>query len=122
MIDKLQAAEYRFDELTQKLTDPEVLGNSAAYRKTATEHSELEELVTVYRAYKNAVKERDEAKEMLSGTLEATLSAFIKTSPVKHPTKAYSKRPIAKKNSKKVRWPFCHRKRPTLSALSPYKT
>ena len=66
MIDKLQAAEYRFDELTQKLTDPEVLGNSAAYRKTATEHSELEELVTVYRAYKNAVKERDEAKEMLN--------------------------------------------------------
>ena len=39
MIDKLQAAEYRFDELTQKLTDPEVLGDSQAYRKTATEHS-----------------------------------------------------------------------------------
>ena len=78
MIDKLQAAEYRFDELTQKLTDPEVLGNSAAYRKTATEHSELEELVTVYRAYKNAVKERDEAKEMLSGTLEEEFRELVK--------------------------------------------
>ena len=78
MIDKLQAAEYRFDELTQKLTDPEVLGNSAAYRKTATEHSELEELVTVYRAYKEAVKEREEAKEMLSGQLEEEFRELVK--------------------------------------------
>lgn len=78
MIDKLQAAEYRFDELTQKLTDPEVLGNSEAYRKTATEHSELEELVTVYRAYKEAIKEREEAKEMLSGQLEEDFRELVK--------------------------------------------
>ena len=78
MIDKLQAAEYRFDELTQKLTDPEVLGDSQAYRKTATEHSELEELVTVYRAYKEAVKEREEAKEMLSGQLEEEFRELVK--------------------------------------------
>ena len=78
MIDKLQAAEYRFDELTQKLTDPEVLGDSQAYRKTATEHSELEELVTVYRAYKEAVKEREEAKEMLSGLLEEEFRELVK--------------------------------------------
>lgn len=78
MIDKLQAAEYRFDELTQKLTDPEVLSNSEAYRKTATEHSELEELVTVYRAYKEAVKEREEAKEMLSGQLEEEFRELVK--------------------------------------------
>ena len=78
MIDKLQAAEYRFDELTQKLTDPEVLGDSQAYRKTATEHSELEELVTVYRAYKEAVKEREEAKELLSGQLEEEFRELVK--------------------------------------------
>lgn len=78
MIDKLQAAEYRFDELTQKLTDPEVLGDSQAYRKTATEHSELEELVTVYRVYKEAVKEREEAKEMLSGQLEEEFRELVK--------------------------------------------
>lgn len=78
MIDKLQAAEYRFDELTQKLTDPEVLGDSQAYRKTATEHSELEELVTVYRSYKEAVKEREEAKEMLSGQLEEEFRELVK--------------------------------------------
>ena len=78
MIDKLQAAEYRFDELTQKLTDPEVLGDSQAYRKTATEHSELEELVTVYRAYKEAVKEREEAREMLSGQLEEEFRELVK--------------------------------------------
>jgi peptide chain release factor 1 len=80
MIDKLQAAEYRFDELTQKLTDPEVLGKPDVYRKTATEHSELEELVTVYRAYKAAVQERDEAKAMLSagGQLDEDFKELLK--------------------------------------------
>ena len=78
MIDKLQAAEFRYEELTQKLTDPEVLGNSDVYRRTATEHSELEELVTVYRAYKEAVKERDEAKIMLSEQLEDEFRELVK--------------------------------------------
>jgi len=78
MIDKLQAAEFRYEELTQKLTDPEILGNSDVYRKTATEHSDLEELVTVYRAYKEAVKERDEAKAMLSEQLEDEFRELVK--------------------------------------------
>ena len=78
MIDKLQAAEFRYEELTQKLTDPEVLGNSHVYRRTATEHSELEELVTVYRAYKEAIKERDEAKIMLSEQLEDEFRELVK--------------------------------------------
>ncbi|MBE7057681.1 MAG: peptide chain release factor 1 [Ruminococcaceae bacterium] len=78
MIDKLQAAEFRYEELTQKLTDPEVLSNSDVYRRTATEHSELEELVTVYRAYKEAVKERDEAKAMLSEQLEDEFRELVK--------------------------------------------
>ncbi len=78
MIDKLQAAEFRYEELTQKLTDPEILGNSDVYKKTATEHSDLEELVTVYRAYKEAVKERDEAKAMLSEQLEDEFRELVK--------------------------------------------
>ena len=52
MTEKLQAAENRYEELTQKLTDPDVLGNPELYKKIATEHSELEVLVSVYRTYK----------------------------------------------------------------------
>ena len=70
MIEKLQAAENRYEELTQKLTDPAVLGNPEQYKRTATEHAELEELVSVYRAYKAASRDRDETRALLEGPLE----------------------------------------------------
>ena len=36
MTEKLQAAENRYEELTQKLTDPDVLGNPELYKRIAT--------------------------------------------------------------------------------------
>lgn len=78
MIDKLQAAEHRFEELTQKLTDPEVLANPELYRKTATEHSGLEELVNVFKEYKQAVIERDEARNALDDMLDDEFRELVK--------------------------------------------
>ena len=78
MIDKLQAAEHRFEELTQKLTDPEVLANPELYRKTATEHSGLEELVNVFKEYKQAVIERDEARNALDDVLDDEFRELVK--------------------------------------------
>ena len=63
ILTRLNAAENRYDELTQKLMDPEVLGNPEAYMRTAQEHSELEEIVTTYRDF-------TKTEENLAGTLE----------------------------------------------------
>ncbi len=70
MFSKLQAAENRYEELTQKLTDPEVLGNTDEYRKVATEHSELEEIVNTYREYKENETNLTETRALLDETLE----------------------------------------------------
>lgn len=78
MIDKLQAAENRYEELTQKLTDPEVLGNPDLYRAAATEHSELDELVNVYRQFKTLRQERDEARALLETHLEDEFRELVK--------------------------------------------
>ena len=78
MIEKLQAAENRYEELTQKLTDPAVLGNPEQYKRTATEHAELEELVSVYRAYKAASRDRDETRALLEGPLEEGFRELVK--------------------------------------------
>lgn len=78
MLDKLQAAENRYDELTQKLTDPEVLGDPELYRRAATEHAELHELISVYREYQSAVQERDEALAMLEGHLDEDFRELVK--------------------------------------------
>ena len=78
MTEKLQAAENRYEELTQKLTDPDVLGNPELYKKIATEHSELEELVRVYRTYKEAARDRDEARDLLEKPLEDEFRELVK--------------------------------------------
>ena len=70
MLSKLQAAENRYEELTQKLMDPEVLGDTGLYRQVVTEHSELEEIVTVYREYKTVEENFTQTRALLDETLE----------------------------------------------------
>ena len=77
MLSRLQSAENRYEELTQKLTDPEVLGDAALYRKVATEHSELEEIVTAFREYKEIRKNFNEAKTLLNEPLEEDFHTLV---------------------------------------------
>ena len=77
MLSRLQSAENRYEELTQKLTDPEVLGDAGLYRKVVTEHSELEEIVTAYREYKEILKTFSETKALLNESLEEDFHALV---------------------------------------------
>ena len=65
MFQKLEAVEKRFDELTQKISDPQVIANQNEWRELMKEHAELEPIVEKYREYKKVQKQFDDAKEML---------------------------------------------------------
>ena len=65
MLSKLCECENKYEELENKLTDPEILGDSEALRRVTTEHAALAETVETFRLYKKAVEERDEALEIL---------------------------------------------------------
>ncbi|MDN5301043.1 MAG: peptide chain release factor 1, partial [Thermoanaerobacteraceae bacterium] len=52
MIDRLDEVEKRYDELTRKISDPEVISRQEEWRKLTKEHASLEELVSCYREYK----------------------------------------------------------------------
>ena len=65
MFQKLEAVEKRFEELTIKISDPEVISNQNEWRELMKEHAELEPIVEKYREYKKTQKEYEEAKEML---------------------------------------------------------
>ena len=65
MFQKLEAVEKRFEELTQKISDPEVIANQNEWRDLMKEHSEIEPIVEKYREYKKVQKDYDDAKEML---------------------------------------------------------
>ena len=62
---RLDEAERRFEELTSQMADPEVINDSAQYRKVTKAHSELTEIVTKYQEWKTTRRNLDDARVML---------------------------------------------------------
>ena len=62
---RLDEAERRFEELTSQMADPEVINDSAQYRKVTKAHSELTEIVTKYQEWKTTRRNLDDARLML---------------------------------------------------------
>ena len=65
MFDKLDTVEKRYEELTEKISDPEVIARTNEWREYMKEHAELEPIVEKYREYKKAKKEYEDAKELM---------------------------------------------------------
>ena len=66
MFQKLDAVEKRYEELTTKISDSEVISNQTEWRNFMKEHSELEPIVEKYREYKKTKQTMEEAMEMLN--------------------------------------------------------
>ena len=66
MLQKLEDVEKRYDELTAKISDPEVISRTSEWQKYMKEHAGLEEVVSKYREYKKAQSDLEEAKQMLN--------------------------------------------------------
>ena len=66
MFEKLEAIEKKNEELTKKISDPDVIANQNEWRQYMKEHAEIEPIVEKYREYKKTKQSMDEASEMLS--------------------------------------------------------
>ncbi|MCS7199416.1 MAG: peptide chain release factor 1 [Caldimicrobium sp.] len=64
-LSKLKALEDRFEELTKRLSDPQITSDPEVYAKLAKELSSLEDIVKAYREYKRALQEIEENKKLL---------------------------------------------------------
>ncbi len=73
MLDKLEAIHERFHYLEEKLSDPELLADMEKFRKVNKEYKDLQELVFVYKRYKELLGNISTAKEML-GDKDADLN------------------------------------------------
>lgn len=62
-LQKLEEIYKRYRGLSDKLSDPAVIADTAEWTKTAKEQSELTETANKYEEYLTAVKQRDEAEE-----------------------------------------------------------
>ncbi|MBR3163139.1 MAG: peptide chain release factor 1 [Clostridia bacterium] len=65
MFDKLEEVEKRYEELTNMISDPEVISNQTEWQQLMKEHSSMQDIVAKYREYKKVKKQMEEAKEMM---------------------------------------------------------
>ncbi len=68
MFEKLEAIEKTYEELTQQMTDPGVIGDQARYTKVAKQHRELEPIVEKYRELRKLDSEIAGDREILRET------------------------------------------------------
>ncbi len=66
MLQKLDSLEEKYNEITELMSKPEVIGDLSQFQKYARAHSELGEIVQQYREYKSVLKEIKDTGEMMA--------------------------------------------------------
>ena len=77
MLEKLGFLENKYDELSNKISDPSIMANQKEWQKLCKEHAELESIVTKYREYKAAEIALADNKEMLNEESDREMREMI---------------------------------------------
>lgn len=78
MFDRLQAVEDRYERLNELLSDPEIVNDPKKLREYSKEQSDITETVQVYREYKEAKEQLQDAKDMLDEKLDPDMREMVK--------------------------------------------
>ncbi|MBQ9491989.1 MAG: peptide chain release factor 1 [Firmicutes bacterium] len=65
MITKLDSLEKKYDDISKKISNPEIINQRELWQKLVKELSELDEVVKKYREYKRVIENIEEAKIIL---------------------------------------------------------
>ena len=65
MLEHLEAIEEKYNNLSEELTKPEVLGDIKKTTEISKEMRDMEDVVNCYRKYKKVLQEIEDAKEMI---------------------------------------------------------
>jgi len=65
LTEKLDQLDSRYQEMTQELSSPEVIADSARFQKLAKQHADLEEIVSKHREYKQIEKDLAGAHQLV---------------------------------------------------------
>src|SRR6266516_1234878 len=78
MRERLDRIETRYEELTRELSRPEVASDRARLRDLGRKHAELEEVVSVYRRYRAALQQAEEARELERAEQEPEMAEYLR--------------------------------------------
>lgn len=73
MLEKLSFIESKYEELSRKIGDPDVMADQKEWQKLCKEHSEMEPIVLKYREYTKSKQDLKSDKEMLNENIEKEL-------------------------------------------------
>ncbi|WP_226036289.1 peptide chain release factor 1 [Aquibacillus saliphilus] len=79
MLDRLESLETRYDKLNELLSDPDVISDTRKLREYSKEQSDLEDVIQVYRQYKDVSSQWDDAKVMLEDNLDQDMYEMVKS-------------------------------------------
>ncbi len=68
MFEKLNLMEQKYEEISQKLSDPSVISDNKIYSQLMREFKNMSPIIEKFREYKKAVENFEEAQEILNST------------------------------------------------------
>jgi peptide chain release factor 1 len=78
ILDRLESVKLRFEEVSQKITDPEVIADMKTYVKLNKEYRDIEPLVKTYEDYKNVLSNIGSAREILATEKDEEMKEMAK--------------------------------------------
>ncbi len=78
MFQKLSFIEEKYEELSAKISDPEVIADIDSWRKLMKEHSDMTPIVEKFREYKGVLDTVKETEEMLSENNDSDFEELLK--------------------------------------------
>ena len=78
MLNKLQVLEDKYIDLTEKISDMEIINDQKVWQKYMKEHADLEPIVFKYREYRNVLNDLSESKAILEEESDEELRELAK--------------------------------------------
>ena len=76
MLERLEAVEKRYEELSRLMAEPEVAADYERLQSLAREQSGLSEVVALYREYRGTVRAIEETRAMMEGGVDEEMAAL----------------------------------------------
>ncbi|MFZ7119690.1 MAG: peptide chain release factor 1 [Eubacteriaceae bacterium] len=77
MLDKLEFIENKYNDLGNKISDPDIISNQEQWKKMVKEHAHLDPIINKYREYKKVITGLAEAKELLSEKIDKDFKEMV---------------------------------------------
>ena len=78
MFDRLNELETKFAELSEQISDPNVIADNTRWRTLMKEHSDLTPVMEAYRKHKSLTQNIEESKELLNDSSDEDLRQLAK--------------------------------------------